>query len=388
MDSPIIKKYKKEILQMHNDGVDPIAIRDFLRDIKKEKFNSDSALRRLKEFLSHEAPFVAKDKIVNTLHDDIKLLFKKKDVRTLDEISTHLNIGIGQVREALAEMKELGHTISVENNTAVSSSIIPKSDSRILDVAKMSTGFYKFGVLGDNHLGSKYSRLDVLNALYDIYEKEGIKDVYNTGNWVDGEARFNKYEILAHGIDGQLDYFIENYPQRKGITTHYITGDDHEGWWQAREGVDVGKYLLTRARAAGRTDLDYLGYMEADVLLKAPNGKTIMRVVHPGGGSSYATSYSVQKIVESYQGGEKPHILLVGHYHKADYTFARGVHIIQSACTMTASPFMRKKKLQAHLGGWIIEFSVDDNGAITRFKQEFIPFYDTDYYHDKWEYKH
>jgi len=126
--------------------------------------------------------------------------------------------------------------------------------------------------------------------------------------------------------------------------------------------------------------------MEADIVIPSKNGKTTLRLVHPGGGSSYAISYTEQKIVESYSGGEKPDILLVGHYHKAEYSYVRGVHIVQTGTTEDQSPFMRKKRLAAHLGGWIIEFSVDINGAITRFKQEFIPFYDNAYY-KKWAYK-
>jgi hypothetical protein len=78
---------------------------------------------------------------------------------------------------------------------------------------------------------------------------------------------------------------------------------------------------------------------------------------------------------------------LVGHYHKAEYNFCRGVHAVQTGCLQDQTPFMRKKKLAAHLGGWIIEFSTDDQGAITRFKQEFIPFYDNGYYKEKWSYK-
>jgi hypothetical protein len=48
---------------------------------------------------------------------------------------------------------------------------------------------------------------------------------------------------------------------------------------------------------------------------------------------------------------------------------------------------MRKKKIQAALGGWIIEFTQSKDGAITRFKSEWIPFFDKQYYHRKGYYK-
>ena len=125
-----------------------------------------------------------------------------------------------------------------------------------------------FGFTTDNHLCNRHSRLDVLNHAYDHFEREGISLVYNAGNWIDGEARFNKTELLtAPGMDHQLDYLIDNWPVREGIETHYIAGDDHEGWYQQREGIEVGRYLQSRAREAGRDDLTYLGYGEADVEL-------------------------------------------------------------------------------------------------------------------------
>lgn len=324
------------------------------------------------------------------LSEDIKpvlrAMLKSSKKHTIEGLSDYFNVGVSVIRAALHALAEDGMNLHVKDGKAeVLDSIKPAPPVR-LDVRKMSTGFYRFGACGDNHLCSKYERLDVLNALYDLYEREGITTVYNTGNWIDGEARLNKHDLHTHGMDNQIDYFLQNYPRRKGITTYFIAGDDHEGWYVQREGVDIGKYMARKAAEAGRDDIKYLGYMESDVELPAKNGHTIIRVVHPGGGSAYAISYTMQKLVESYQGGEKPHVLLAGHYHKADYVFNRGVHCVQTGTTQDQSPFMRKKKLAAHLGGWIIELSTDDNGAVTRFKPEFMPFYDNAYY-QKWAYK-
>jgi hypothetical protein len=220
-----------------------------------------------------------------------------------------------------------------------------------------------------------------LNAAYDHFEKEGITVAYNAGNWVDGEARFNKTELLtAPGMDHQLDYMIDNFPQKKGIETHYIAGDDHEGWYQQREGIEVGRYLQMRAEDQGRYDLKYLGYGEADVKLSYGSGLAVMRVVHPGGGSAYAISYTDQKRVESYQGGEKPQIELVGHYHKFNHGYPREVHTVQGGCTCDQSIFMRKKRLQAHVGYSIIKIKQNDLGIVTRFSVEWFPFFDRGYY--------
>lgn len=228
---------------------------------------------------------------------------------------------------------------------------------------------------------NKHSRLDVLNSAYDHFQRQGITAVYNCGNWIDGEHKFNKGELItAPGLDRQIDYLLENFPQRKGVTTYFIAGDDHEGWYQQREGIEIGRHLELRALKVGRADLKYLGYAECDVALKFGGGEAVMRVVHPGGGSAYAISYTDQKRTESYQGGEKPHVELVGHYHKWNHGYPREVHTVQCGCTCDQTLFMRKKRLQAHVGFVEIKIKQDTTGAITRFAAEWFPRFDRGYY--------
>jgi hypothetical protein len=55
--------------------------------------------------------------------------------------------------------------------------------------------------------------------------------------------------------------------------------------------------------------------------------------------------------------------------------FYRNVHAFQTGCFQSDTPFTRGKGISIQLGGWIIECNVDEEGTITRIKQEFIPFY-------------
>ena len=237
----------------------------------------------------------------------------KKGRKTLEQLSDHFNVGVGTIRQAIDSLHKQGINLHVLENAIMVSDSIPKSTPTIIDAKSLVGKKIRFGLTSDNHLGSRYYRADVLNALFDIWANEGITDVYQCGNMIDGEARFNKFDLVAHGIDGQSAYFVENWPVRKGITTHFVTGDDHEGWYIQREGINIGKFLEDRAKEMGRKDLHYLGHMEHDLVFQGTKQKSVMRLIHAGGGSAYATSYAPQKIVESYQGGEKPQILLVGH---------------------------------------------------------------------------
>lgn len=298
------------------------------------------------------------------------------------EIAARLGAESAQAAKVIAEMKHCGSLLMETPDGRIDLLSSVNLETRTHEVAgQRGEWTHIFGFVTDNHLCNKHSRLDVLRAAYDRFERDGITKVFNAGNWIDGEARFNKTELVTSpGMDRQLDYMIDVYPQRKGIVTHYIAGDDHEGWYQQREGVEVGHYLQMRAEDQGRKDLKYLGYAEADIRLRFGSGAAVMRIVHPGGGSAYAISYTDQKRAESYQGGEKPHIELVGHYHKWNHGYPREIHTVQGGCTCDQTMFMRKKRLQAHVGFSIVKIKQRMDGAIERFAAEWFPFYDRGFY--------
>ena len=246
---------------------------------------------------------------------------------------------------------------------------------------------FVFGACGDQHLCSKYERIDVAERLYDRYADEGVDRVFNTGNWIDGEARFNKHDLKVHGMDAQLAYLAEHYPRRPGLHTYAVAGDDHEGWYGQREGVDIGRYAEHVMRDAGRDDWHDLGYMEAHLRLVNANtgASSVLSVVHPGGGSAYALSYSIQKIVESYDGGEKPAVGLYGHYHKLWAGNIRNVWTCQTGCCQDQTPFMRKKRLEAHVGAFLVKLRQDpETGAIVEMTPTMLRYFNRGYYNDRW----
>lgn len=257
-----------------------------------------------------------------------------------------------------------------------------------------SGGYYKFGYTSDNHLCSKYSREDVLADLYDWFAAEGVDRVFNTGNYIDGEARFNKHDIHTHGMQNQLDYFCKNYPQRtidgRPLNTYIVSGDDHEGWYGQREGVDIGWLMEQTAKDKfHRSDLINIGYMESFVRLQHTDCKgavNYLLAIHPGGGSAYATSYAPQKYIEALQGGEKPAIALFGHWHKIFDLLIRNVICLGGGCTKDLDTFGRKMKLAYHVGGMIVELWQDQNGAVTRWRVEKKQYFDRGYYNDQWSY--
>jgi hypothetical protein len=211
--------------------------------------------------------------------------------------------------------------------------------------------------------------------------------VFHAGNWIEGEASFNRYTLDVHGSEAQLALMVARYPQIAGLVTYAVAGDDHEGWICQREGVDIGRAAESAMRTAGRTDWVNLGYMEAFVPLQhAVTGRTSMlHVTHPGGGSAYATSYAVQKLAEAYEGGEKPAVCIVGHYHKMELLNSRNVWFIQAGCTKDADPWSRKKRLENAIGGGICDLEQDgETGAIVGCGVRFFRYFNREYANGRW----
>lgn len=330
-----------------------------------------------------------RDRAIENDAIDIGALLRGRPLR-LDEICARTGLTAAAAKDAIASAIESGVSISRSGRYYLLSArnappAFMGGDLPVLVSDK--DGRYRFGACGDAHLCSKYSRLDVLHELYDIYAEEGLKTVYNTGNWIDGEASFNVHDLLVRGMDEQLAYLAEHYPQRKGITTYAVSGDDHEGWYAQKFGVDIGRRAQQTMRDAGRKDWVNLGYMEAHIRLRhAKSGKeSILAVVHPGGGSAYAISYTIQKLLESLEGGEKPAVALYGHYHKLMFANIRNVWAIQTGTTKDQDPFMRKKRLAAHVGGCTVELRQDAaTGAITRCKVELLRWFNRGFYNGRW----
>ena len=177
---------------------------------------------------------------------------------------------------------------------------IPPPEEKIFDFTQSRT--YKFGVVSDTHLNSREQQLTHLNRMYDLFVAEGVSDVYHAGDITAGEGMFTGqvYEIFNVGFDNQADYIIKKYPQRCGITTHFITGNHDLSYYKSK-GVDIGEKIALK-----RPDMNYLGKWAAWVKL---GENTTMYILHPDSGPAYAVSYKPQKIAAGFIGGTKPNIM-------------------------------------------------------------------------------
>jgi biotin operon repressor len=312
---------------------------------------------------------------------EILKLLKKGPVSGHD-LAGELSCKPSRIKEAIADMRLRGYLIRENFDTYTLISVEGVDKPRVVFKAEKGQWQHRFGIVGDAHLANKHSRLDIQGEAYDLFARMGIKHVLQPGNISDGDHKFTRPErIIRPGMDPEMDYVIDNYPQRDGIKTYFVAGDDHEGWYQQRECIEIGRYLHNRAREQGRKDLHYCGYAEADLELKTPGGSAVLRLLHPGGGSAYAISYRDQKRVEAYQGGEKPAVEVAGHYHKYNAGYPREVFTLQPGCLVDQTLFMRKRSIQAMVGFCVLLISQDmTDGHVTGVAHQWFPRYDRAFY--------
>jgi hypothetical protein len=302
---------------------------------------------------------------------------------TKDALADIFDVAPKVIRAALDSLTEQACILDCDDgNYTMPKAIRPATEPvrETLEGLGARQGRFLIGCTADWHVGSKYCREDVITQLYEWYAREGVTKVYLAGNWCDGESRLNMFDLSVHGMTPQIHEFLRICPQFPGIETYVLSGDDHEGWWVQREGINIGQLLALEAQKAGRSDIKDLGYMERDIELASSQ---IMRIIHGGGGSAYATSYAAQKYVESLQGGEKPRIVVMGHYHKYEAGYPREVFVLQPGCCEDQTPWMRKNKLQAHVGGCIMDVRINADGLLNEIGHRWKPFYDKTFYEYK-----
>jgi hypothetical protein len=228
----------------------------------------------------------------------------------------------------------------------------------------------RFAIVGDRHHGNLCCDVSAIAAFSAEVERLGITDVLDAGDMLDGHGvyRGQEFELKHVGFEAQAKAFAAESPQGS-FTTHFITGN-HDASFTRRVGVSVGDRL-----SADRPDFHFLGADTASVELKNESGtRCRIQLIHPDGGTAYALSYKVQKIVEQLEGGSKPDILAVGHFHKAEFIPQyRNVAVFQTGTFERQTPFMARNGLSAHVGGWIVEYC--RGKSANRVRAEFISFY-------------
>ena len=224
---------------------------------------------------------------------------------------------------------------------------------------------FTFCHVSDTHIGGNCFKPEWWDACIKECEKQNIDMMFHTGDITEGMSNRagNVYELTHIGYDSQKEYAINQLA--KCSFPVYIIDGNHDRWYIKSSGA-----LVVKDIAQALENVEFIGHDEGNVLI---NGVTI-RLFHGEDGNSYAVSYRIQKVVESFTGGEKPHVLLLGHCHKQCYLFDRHIHCLSGGACSSQSSWMRSKRIVNHAGFWIVRMVIGKKG-ICSFSPTWYPFY-------------
>jgi len=291
--------------------------------------------------------------------------------RKIEELAELLKMPVGTLKGYLLDLRAKGYNIAYEMNGMV---WLDRSYNETFKTIRVNLdrmgNKIRFAAVADTHMCSKWQQKTYLHNFYDECAKEDVKLVLHCGDWVDGDysakRREHMKEVFVWGADDQAEYVRKNFPYRKGIETKGITGN-HDATYMALSGTNILSKICDQ-----REDLENLGSINAKVWVTE---KCDIDVFHPADGSAYAASYSIQKYLDSLQGGDKPRMLLVGHHHKAFYMPYRNVHAFEVPCFVAQTDWAKSKRLNYVVGAWMFEVEVLSTGEIAKLHQVYYPYY-------------
>lgn len=311
-----------------------------------------------------------KTKEIKKLAEKLKRKLRQRKMN-YEEIMDEFGIEYREAASLIYHLREDGTEVpydTQENNTRyfwVPKTPMRQDQFKSYQLDKTGSGWHKIGVVSDTHLGSKYEDLASLEDVYDKMEDEAVELVLHAGDVTDGDGKVYRghlNNIRVYGYHNLLDYSEKNYPSRDGVKTAAIAGNHDMSFWK-HGGADILKSLCSR-----RGDIEYLGQETATVDL---DGLQVY-IVHPSGGVPYARSYRAQKTVE--QMVNKPDVMISGHRHIAMYMPYLDVHTLEAGCFQEQTPYLARKGLFPEIGGWILEYKLDDDGVLEEMKPRWLDY--------------
>jgi len=249
------------------------------------------------------------------------------------------------------------------SGTPLGASLIPKKTKVSFDAEEIT-----FGIMSDTHIGSIWTDEDHIVSAFEEMEKQGCSMLLHAGDLVEGMMNRpgDIYELSALGYKQQKNAAVAVFSQWKKPL--YIITGNHDGSFNSK--LNAGLDIVEDVCHSLGEHAHYLGVNDGDLDI---NG-VIIKLWHGGDGSSYSLGYRDQKLIESFTGGEKPHILVTGHIHKAYYFFYRNIHTIGGGSMQKQSGWMRSKKIQAHTGFWVVKAGFG-KGEVKWIAPRFYPYY-------------
>lgn len=301
----------------------------------------------------------------------LKALKKHGNKAPIDVLADEGDVSPRRVRDALKRLGFDGYRIGESEGRVVLNRVLSPEQATKLTTALFDGRELIVGIVSDTHIGSNEEALAELHLAYEIFMREGVREVWHAGDISCGVGVFRGQhsEAKVHTLDQARDYVVDNYPRCDGIVTRAIGGNHDLEGDAGKVGMDLAEAICNR-----RDDMEYLGPFSARIRVGGEHGADI-ELLHGKGGMSYAYSYKAQKLVSGYPGGYKPAVLIPGHWHVRASLEDRSVQVLFPGCFEWQSPFMKRLGLQPAVGFHIVRMVVGEDGSIVQWEPRWYKFY-------------
>jgi predicted phosphodiesterase len=228
---------------------------------------------------------------------------------------------------------------------------------------------FSFGYFSDAHIGHQKFHPELWDKMVLYFRQLKPDFICDVGDHLEGMSGRpgHVFELSHIGFRQQFEYAVKLFKKLGNVPVYGIDGN-HDEWYFRRGdmGIVVGDEL-----ARVLPNYHNLGQDEGNLVVKGVK----IRLFHANDGTAYAHSYKIQKYIESLSGGEKPDIVLSGHYHKYLKTFIRNVYGFECGTLCGQTGWMRGKKIAAHMCFGFITVTVS-KGKLIDLTDKHVPHFE------------
>jgi predicted phosphodiesterase len=243
------------------------------------------------------------------------------------------------------------------------------------DLGRLRGDRVRIGVISDTHFGSKFQQPSLLVEHLRYMKRRKVDVVMVGGDVTDGSTKMHpgfEYELWAHGSDAQVqaaaDVLVPE-AQRLKVPWFFIGGNHDFSHWKSA-GVDVIAQLCRESEwfryisPGGANARGSIGHLKF--------GRLAVQICHPHMGSAYALSYRPQKWIEQLSSENKPHLVLMGNFHKCLQLDYRNVFALLLPSFQAQSAWMASKGISSYIGSCILEVGMEPKGMTPSVQVEWL----------------
>jgi predicted phosphodiesterase len=306
---------------------------------------------------------------------------RKAKAPTIEQIADALDCSPKVVRETVQAALVIGYDLVEQDGRVLlrdRTKEAPCNDAGpvAVRVAPDQDGYFRFAAISDTHFGNAKCAIKELQDFLDFAYQEGYHTVLHAGDVFDGVLNHFGFVYCLDdvGFDKQCETALGTLKQYDGVNYYWCDGNHDLSAFKSL-GLTAGRMLENAGKARGRTDLHYLDSTQGRLLFGEGDQAVKVELAHPRVKPAYAKSYPVQKWIEAMPGGQKPHLLFLGHLHVASQNDIRNVVAIQPGCFCWQTPYEQERGLHPSIGGFLVK--VRRNGGtidvVTHFRGYRLP---------------